>query len=59
MRPVLQAHVHAGGRFRGIRYSAVWHPDPAAQGSLARQPPYVMADPAFRSGFAELASSVL
>ena len=48
-----------GGRFRGIRYSAVWHPDPAAQGSLARQPPYVMADPAFRSGFAELASSVL
>ena len=56
VRPVLQAHVQAGGgRFRGIRYSAVWHPDPAAQGSLARPPPYVMADPAFRAGFAELA----
>ena len=56
VRPVLQAHVHAGGgRFRGIRYSAVWHPDPAARGSLARPPPYVMADPAFRAGFAELA----
>jgi L-fuconolactonase len=56
VRPVLQAHVRAGGgRFRGIRYSAVWHPDPAASGSLARPPPYVMADPVFREGFAELA----
>ena len=56
VRSVLQAHVNAGGgRFRGIRYSAVWHPDPAAQGSLARPPPFVTADPAFRAGFAELA----
>ncbi|MFD0666275.1 amidohydrolase family protein [Ramlibacter sp. MAHUQ-53] len=56
VRPVLEAQVRAGaGRLRGIRYSAVWHPDPAARGSLARPAPYVMADPAFRAGFAELA----
>jgi len=56
VRPVLEAHIRAaGGRFRGIRYSAVWHPDPAARGSLARPAPYVMADPAFREGFAQLA----
>ncbi len=56
VRPVLQAQVRAGaGRFRGIRYSAVWHPDPAARGSLARPAPYVMSDPAFRAGFSELA----
>jgi L-fuconolactonase len=56
VRPVLEAHMRAGGgRFRGIRYSAVWHPDPAARGSLARPAPYVMADPAFRAGMAELA----
>jgi L-fuconolactonase len=55
VRPVLEAHIRAAGaRFRGIRYSAVWHPDPAARGSLARPAPYVMADPAFRAGFAEL-----
>lgn len=56
VRPVLEAHIRAGGdRFRGVRYSAVWHPDPAARGSLARPAPYVMADAAFRAGFAELA----
>ncbi len=56
VRPVLEAQVAAGGgRFRGIRYSAVWHADPAARGSLARPPAYVMANPAFRAGFAELA----
>lgn len=56
VRPVLEAQTRAGGgRLRGIRYSAVWHPDPAARGSLARPAPYVMADLAFRAGFAELA----
>lgn len=56
VRPVLEAHLRAGGgRLRGVRYSAVWHPDPAARGSLARPAPYVLRDPAFRAGFAELA----
>ena len=56
VQPVLEAHLRsAGERFRGIRYSAVWHPDPAARGSLANPPPYVMGDPRFRKGFAQLA----
>lgn len=55
VRPVLEAHARAaGGRLRGVRYSAVWHPDPAARGSLARPPAYVLGDPKFRAGFAEL-----
>lgn len=56
VRRVLVEHIRAGGgRFRGVRYSAVWHPDPAARGSLARPAPYVMSEPGFRAGFAELA----
>lgn len=54
--PVLQALEQAGGgRLRGLRYSAVWHPDPAARGSLANPPPQVMSDSRFREGFAQLA----
>ena len=53
---LLQAHIAAGGgRFRGVRQSAVWHPDPAARASLATPPPYLLADAKFRTGFAELA----
>ena len=56
VRPVLEAQVAAGGgRFRGVRYSSVWHPDPAARASLANPPPYVLRDPQFRAGFAQLA----
>ena len=53
---VLQAHIRAGGgRFRGVRFSSVWHPDPAARGSLANPPPYLLGDASFREGFARLA----
>jgi len=55
VEPVLQALEQAGGgRLRGLRYSAVWHPDPAARGSLANPPPQVMSDQRFREGFAQL-----
>ena len=56
VRPILEAHIRAGGgRFRGVRFSSVWHPDPAARGSLANPPPYLLRDPRFREGFAQLA----
>ena len=56
VKPILEAHVRAGGgRFRGVRYSPVWHPDPAARGSLANPPPGLLGDPRFRAGFAALA----
>jgi predicted TIM-barrel fold metal-dependent hydrolase len=53
---LLQAQVEAGGgRFRGIRHSASWHPDPAAKGSSTSPPPGLYLDPDFRAGFACLA----
>ena len=55
VRPVLEAHIRAGGgRFRGVRFSSVWHPDPAARASLANPPPFLLRDAAFREGFAQL-----
>ena len=56
VRPVLEAQIRAGGgRFRGVRFISVWHPDPAARASLANPPPHVLRDADFRSGFAQLA----
>jgi predicted TIM-barrel fold metal-dependent hydrolase len=56
VRPILEAHVRAGGgRFRGVRFSSVWHPDPAARASLANPPPHLLRDAKFREGFAQLA----
>ena len=52
----LDAHIAiAPKRFRGIRQSSVYHPDPAARGSLANPPPGLLADAQFRRGFACLA----
>ncbi|MGX9962072.1 amidohydrolase family protein [Roseomonas sp. F4] len=56
VRPVLEAHIRAGGdRFRGIRHIATWDPDPAML-NPAYQPAEDMLDsPEFRAGFAQLA----
>ena len=54
--PVLDALVRESeGRLRGIRNISVWHPDPTVQASAAKPPPGLLADPAFRAGFACLA----
>lgn len=54
--PVLQAHVAAGGgRFRGVRHTSAWHPDPAAKGSSTMPEPGLLLEPGFREGFAHLA----
>jgi predicted TIM-barrel fold metal-dependent hydrolase len=53
---LLEAHVAAGqGRFKGIRHSSAWHPDPAAKGSSTSPPPGLLLDADFRAGFACLA----
>jgi predicted TIM-barrel fold metal-dependent hydrolase len=55
VRPVLQAHIKAGGgRFRGIRQQAQFD---EAVGSMARRSPPrgLLLDADFRTGFAELA----
>jgi predicted TIM-barrel fold metal-dependent hydrolase len=55
VRPLLEAHIHAGGeRFRGIRQQAQHDP---VLGSMARRapPPGLLLNPEFRAGFAALA----
>lgn len=56
VRPVLEAHIRAGGdRFRGIRHTATWDPEPALL-NPAYQPAEDMLDSAdFCAGFAHLA----
>jgi predicted TIM-barrel fold metal-dependent hydrolase len=55
-RPVLEAEIAAGnGRFRGIRHSSAWDPDPDVAGMYATRPKGLLLDPAFRKGFACLA----
>lgn len=57
VRPVLEAHLAAApARFRGIRHSPAWDADPAVLGMLQRNPPGLLAEPAFRAGLAELAA---
>lgn len=54
---LLDAHIEAGqGRFRGIRQSAVWDAHQAIRTTLRTPPAHLLADPAFRQGFAQLAS---
>lgn len=52
---VLEAHIEAAdGRFRGIRHITAADPDPAMSNPLSAVPPGLMADRAFREGFARL-----
>jgi predicted TIM-barrel fold metal-dependent hydrolase len=54
VRPLLEAHIRASGRFRGIRQQAQHDP---ILGSMARRrpPPGLLLSPEFRAGFAALA----
>jgi L-fuconolactonase len=52
---VLAAHVEAGdGLFRGIRHAAGWSADPRIKNSHSDPVEHLLADPAFRRGFARL-----
>lgn len=52
---VLDAHIEAGGgRFRGIRLGAVWHPDPAIRNHRTNPPEKMLLGDAFRAGFKHL-----
>ena len=57
---VLAAHVEAGGgRFRGIRHVTAYDESPDVRASHTNPPPGLMADPAFRAGFAALGAAGL
>ncbi len=52
----LDAHQQAAnGRFKGVRQSAKWDPDPRVRGSFGNAPPGLLLDEAFNQGFAEVA----
>ncbi len=51
---VLDAHMAASTRFRGIRHSCSWDPDPGVLGPLAGGNPGLYMQDNFREGFAEL-----
>ena len=55
VRPVLEAHLAASKRFRGIRQPAAWDPDPDILSMPGLDDPDLYDDPAFRAGFAVLA----
>lgn len=53
---ILDRHVAlSDGRFTGIRNTSAFHENPEARGSELSPPPGLLADPAFRTGFAALA----
>jgi predicted TIM-barrel fold metal-dependent hydrolase len=52
---VLDAHVAASSRFRGIRHAAGWDASEAVRNSHTNPPPGLYLDSGFRRGFAELA----
>ncbi len=52
---VLEAHIRvAGDRFKGVRASGSWHPNPSIRSSHTRPPPHLYLQPNFRDGFAQL-----
>lgn len=53
---VLDAHLEAGdGRFRGIRHSIAWDPDPDVLNTARNPPPGVLLSDRFGAGIAEVA----
>ena len=49
-----QYQSRAPERFKGIRISSIWHPDPSASASLASPPQGLLMSSEFRRGFKEL-----
>jgi L-fuconolactonase len=52
---VLDAHLAASPRFRGIRHAAGWEASDQVRNSHTNPPPALLGDERFRRGFAELA----
>jgi predicted TIM-barrel fold metal-dependent hydrolase len=52
---VLEAHLAASPRFRGIRHASGWHASPEIRNSHTNPPEHLLLDRKFREGFARLA----
>jgi predicted TIM-barrel fold metal-dependent hydrolase len=51
---VLEAHLAASPRFRGIRHASGWHASPDVRNSHTNPPEHLLLDSRFREGFARL-----
>lgn len=49
--PVLEAHMAASPRFRGIRYATAWDASEKVHNAHTRPAQYLLGEPAFREGF--------
>ncbi|MDB5686006.1 MAG: amidohydrolase [Rhizorhabdus sp.] len=55
VRGVLEAHIEAGkGRFKGVRFSSAWDPDPEVRSTVRTPPARLLYDPKVRQGAANM-----
>lgn len=52
VRPVLEAHLEASDRFRGVRHATAWHESDRIHNAHTNPPPGLLADSGFREGLA-------
>jgi len=55
VRPVLEKHLQASSRFRGIRYATAWHADAKIHNAHTHPTERLMSDPTFRTGLQHVA----
>ena len=55
VRPVLESHMQASPRFRGIRYATAWHADASIRNAHTRPPEKLMLCPTFHKGLQHVA----
>lgn len=53
---ILESHMNASNRFRGIRHACAWDPSPEIRNSHTNPPPNLYLDKGFREGFKALIS---
>lgn len=53
--PVLEAHLQASSRFRGVRHASAWHADDNIHNAHTRPPQYLLQSAEFRNGLTQLA----
>lgn len=59
VRPVLEAHLEASGRFRGIRHASAWDASDRVHNAHTNPPRDLLQSPQFRAGLACLESAGL
>jgi predicted TIM-barrel fold metal-dependent hydrolase len=52
VQPVLEAHLAASDRFRGVRYASAWDASDRVHNAHTHPPPHLLANPKFRHGLA-------